>query len=90
MREKQKDESMQTSSQTNNDPVPLSKHVIEYNKISPDLMEKIQDVKARDGYGSKIGTIVRHLLYLQENDPGAKSIIFSAWEDSLHSESCGP
>lgn len=36
-------------------------------------------------FGSKIQTIVRHLLYLQMTDPGAKSIVFSAWADSLHS-----
>jgi len=37
------------------------------------------------GFGSKIQTLVRHLLYLQITDPGAKSIVFSAWADSLHS-----
>lgn len=36
-------------------------------------------------YGSKIQTLARHLLYLKLTDPGAKSIIFSAWADSLHS-----
>lgn len=37
-------------------------------------------------YGSKIQTLVRHLLHIQVVDPGAKSIIFSAWADSLASE----
>jgi E3 ubiquitin-protein ligase SHPRH len=37
-------------------------------------------------FGSKIQTLVRHLLYLQTEDPGAKSIVFSAWADSLHSK----
>ena len=36
-------------------------------------------------YGSKIQTLARHLLYLKLVDPGAKSIVFSAWADSLHS-----
>jgi E3 ubiquitin-protein ligase SHPRH len=36
-------------------------------------------------FGSKIQTLVCHLLYLQMTDPGAKSIVFSAWADSLHS-----
>jgi hypothetical protein len=38
-------------------------------------------------YGSKIQTLVRHLLFLQVTEPGAKSIVFSAWADSLHSGS---
>lgn len=36
-------------------------------------------------YGKKIQTLVQHLLYIQEIDPGSKSIVFSAWADSLHS-----
>jgi len=36
-------------------------------------------------FGSKIQTLVRHLLYLKMTDPAAKSIVFSAWADSLHS-----
>jgi E3 ubiquitin-protein ligase SHPRH len=38
-------------------------------------------------YGSKIQALIRHLLFLQITEPGAKSIVFSAWADSLHSES---
>jgi E3 ubiquitin-protein ligase SHPRH len=37
-------------------------------------------------YGSKIQMLVRHLLYLQSKDASTKSIVFSAWADSLHSE----
>ena len=37
-------------------------------------------------YGSKIQTLIRHLLYLKFTDVGAKSIVFSAWADSLHSK----
>lgn len=37
-------------------------------------------------YGSKIDTLTRHLLYLKLSEPGAKSIVFSAWADSLLSE----
>ncbi len=35
-------------------------------------------------YGTNIDTLVRRLLYLQVTEPGAKSIMFSASEDSLH------
>lgn len=37
-------------------------------------------------FGSKIQTLIRHLAHLKITDPGAKSIVFSAWADSLHSE----
>jgi E3 ubiquitin-protein ligase SHPRH len=38
-------------------------------------------------YGNKIETLIRHLLYLQLKEPENKSIVFSAWADSLHSTS---
>jgi hypothetical protein len=44
-------------------------------------------MESTGSYGSKIQTLIRHLLYIQYTDPGAKSIIFSAWADSLQSQS---
>ncbi|KAI0053500.1 hypothetical protein FA95DRAFT_1579571 [Auriscalpium vulgare] len=64
--------------------VPRSRRRIEYNIIRPDLVEEINSMESHGSYGSKIQTLVRHLLYLQLSDPGAKSIVFSAWADSLH------
>lgn len=43
-------------------------------------------MECHGSYGSKIQTLVKHLLYLEVIEPGAKSIVFSAWADSLHSE----
>jgi E3 ubiquitin-protein ligase SHPRH len=43
-------------------------------------------MESNGSYGSKIQTLVRHLLHIQLVDPGAKSIVFSAWADSLTSE----
>jgi len=37
-------------------------------------------------FGSKIQALIRHLAHLKITDPGAKSIVFSAWADSLHSK----
>lgn len=37
-------------------------------------------------FGSKIQALTRHLAHLKITDPGAKSIVFSAWADSLHSK----
>lgn len=34
-------------------------------------------------YGTKIDMIARHLLWIRNNDPGAKSIVFSQFSDFL-------
>ncbi|KAI9061801.1 hypothetical protein FKP32DRAFT_1594010 [Trametes sanguinea] len=68
---------------SNNEVVPRSRREIQYNYISPQVMEDIQAMEVYGSYGSKIETLVRHLLYLQVVDPGCKSIVFSAWADSL-------
>ena len=53
--------------------------------IDPSIFSDIQTMETYGDYGSKIQTLVRHLLYLKITDVGAKSIVFSAWADSLHS-----
>ncbi|KAG8915263.1 hypothetical protein FRC00_006131 [Tulasnella sp. 408] len=61
--------------------------VIKYNTIYPETLEALAKVESFGNpghYGSKIQTLVRHLLLIEETDPGAKSIVFSAWADSLH------
>lgn len=68
----------------NNEAAPKSTRQIEYNMVDPDLFESIQMMESHGSYGTKIQTLVRHLLYLQVSDPDSKSIVFSAWADSLH------
>ncbi|KAF8870912.1 SNF2 family N-terminal domain-containing protein [Gymnopilus junonius] len=63
---------------------PQSTRKISYNNINPTLFAEIQTMETYGDFGSKIQTLVRHLAYLNFKDPGAKSIIFSAWADSLH------
>jgi len=67
-----------------NEPAPKIRREIRYNKIDPELFEDIQTMESFGSYGSKIQALVRHLLFLQATEPGAKSIVFSAWADSLH------
>ncbi|KXN90818.1 hypothetical protein AN958_03472 [Leucoagaricus sp. SymC.cos] len=67
-----------------NEPAPQSRRTIIYNAIHPEVFDAIQQVEALGDFGSKVQTLVKHLLYLQINDPGSKSIVFSAWADSLH------
>jgi E3 ubiquitin-protein ligase SHPRH len=70
-----------------NEPTPKSRRVIEYNNIDTDLFKAIGEVECFGSYGTKIETLIRHLLYLQKHEPRAKSIVFSAWADSLRSRS---
>ncbi|KAJ7257871.1 SNF2 family N-terminal domain-containing protein [Mycena haematopus] len=65
------------------EPVPKSRRQIVYNMIDPTIFGKIQAIPSFGDYGNKIQTLVRHLSYLRDVDPGSKSIVFSAWADSL-------
>lgn len=58
---------------------------IAFNMIDQQLYRRIQSMRAHGSYGSKIETLMKHLLFIQQEEPGAKSIVFSAWADSLHS-----
>jgi len=64
--------------------VPRSRRVIEYNMIPRWLRDEVDSFEPTGSYGSKIETLVRHLLFLKTAEPGAKSIVFSAFQDSLH------
>ncbi|KAG9045395.1 hypothetical protein FS837_006386 [Tulasnella sp. UAMH 9824] len=56
----------------------------EYSTMPTETLETLAKVESFGQYGAKIQTLVRHLLLIEEIDPGAKSIVFSAWADSLH------
>ncbi|KAF8731589.1 hypothetical protein AX14_004659 [Amanita brunnescens Koide BX004] len=55
-------------------------------RLSTDLevFREIQAMESFGDFGSKVQTLVRHLLHLQNTEPDAKSIVFSAWADSLY------
>jgi E3 ubiquitin-protein ligase SHPRH len=50
--------------------------------------QKLADIKeielAGPSFTTKVDTLVRHLLWLRENDPGAKSIVFSQYQDFMN------
>ena len=55
-----------------------------YTSISPAALKQIQTIDLRgSSFGSKVDTLVRHVLYLRKSDPGSKSIIFSQYRDFL-------
>lgn len=80
-----KDKAAQPPEKLQGDAIPKSRRKIEYNTVGPSLLAEIDTMEMHGSFGTKIDTLVRHLLYLQLADAGAKSIVFSAWEDSLHS-----
>lgn len=56
-----------------------------YSDISSGHLNEIKNIDLEESYGSKIDTLVRHILWLREHDPGAKSIIFSQYGSFLSS-----
>ena len=46
-------------------------------------MNQIKNVDLDGSFGTKIDTLARHMLWIREHDPGAKSIIFSQYRDFL-------
>ncbi|RDW68462.1 hypothetical protein BP5796_09119 [Coleophoma crateriformis] len=55
-----------------------------YSEISKAKLAEIKNVEL-DGpsFTTKVDTLARHLIWLRESDPGAKSIIFSQFRDFL-------
>ncbi|CAI7615160.1 unnamed protein product [Penicillium glandicola] len=50
-----------------------------YSDISSGHLNEIKNIDLDESYGTKIDTLARHILWLREHDPGAKSIIFSQY-----------
>lgn len=49
-----------------------------YSRFSTEKLAQINDIELlRMSFGTKVDSIVRHILWLRESDPGAKSIIFT-------------
>lgn len=54
-----------------------------YSDVSPQLLQEIKSIDLPTSYGTKIDTLGRHLHWIREHDPGAKSIIFSQFREFL-------
>jgi hypothetical protein len=54
---------------------PMSRRHITYNLIDPKILQEIGSIESMGSYGSKIQTLVRHLLHVQLADPGAKRYV---------------
>ncbi|KAM3414928.1 hypothetical protein BST61_g10069 [Cercospora zeina] len=54
-----------------------------YTDVDSALLEEVKSIDLPVSYGSKIDTLGRHLLWIREHDPGAKSVVFSTYRDFL-------
>ncbi|KAF9886202.1 hypothetical protein FE257_011925 [Aspergillus nanangensis] len=54
-----------------------------YTDISSSTLREIKNVELDSSFGTKIDTLARHILWLREHDPGAKSVVFSQYRTFL-------
>ncbi|KZF24694.1 hypothetical protein L228DRAFT_228741 [Xylona heveae TC161] len=54
-----------------------------YSNVSTTTLNQIQNIDLTGSFGTKIDTLARHILWLREHDPGAKSLVFSQFRDFL-------
>lgn len=54
-----------------------------YSDISSGMLKEIRNIEIEGSFGTKIDTLGRHLIWLRQHDPGAKSIVFSQYKPFL-------
>lgn len=63
-------------------PTPVSGELESiYTGITIETLNDIKNIDIQGSFGTKIDTLVRHLLWIRKNDPGAKSVIFSQFKE---------
>jgi E3 ubiquitin-protein ligase SHPRH len=77
-------EEVQEISQERSSPSSTSRKSAIYSEISKSKLAEIKNIEL-DGpsFTTKIDTLARHLIWLRESDPGAKSIIYCQFKDFL-------
>ncbi|KAK5173628.1 uncharacterized protein LTR77_002309 [Saxophila tyrrhenica] len=70
-----------SSSPSDQDSSPKQNSI--YSGVSSQLLQEIQSIDLPTSYGTKIDTLGRHLHWLREHDPGAKSVVFSQYREFL-------
>lgn len=63
--------------------IPPPRLRLQYTTIDDEVLQDIISRDSQGQFGSKIQTLIKHLLYLRDREPGSKAICFSAWSDSL-------
>ena len=54
-----------------------------YSSIRSTTLSQIKNIDVDGSFGTKIDTLARHIFWIRENDPGAKSVVFSQFRDFL-------
>ncbi|KAI9848738.1 MAG: hypothetical protein M1837_006825 [Sclerophora amabilis] len=54
-----------------------------YSGINDKTLNEIKNIDVDGSFGTKIDTLARHLFWIRDKDPGAKSIIFSQYREFL-------
>lgn len=55
-----------------------------YSHFSSDRLAQINNIELNSiSFGTKVDSLVRHILWLRESDPGAKSIIFTQYVEQV-------
>lgn len=55
-----------------------------YAELDPQKLAAIKSIELNGpNFTTKVDTLVRHLLFLRESDPGAKSVVFSQYKEFL-------
>lgn len=62
---------------------PSSHNSSIYSDVDSQLMQEIKAIDLPSSYGTKVDTLGRHLHWIREHDPGAKSIVFSQFREFL-------
>ncbi|KAL7797474.1 SNF2 family N-terminal domain-containing protein [Trichoderma ceciliae] len=62
-----------------------AKQTMLYSEFDAEELEQMKNIEL-DGpsFTTKVDTLVRHVMWLRESDPGAKSIVFSQYKDFLN------
>ena len=54
-----------------------------YTDISTGTLREIKNIEIDGFHGTKIDTLIRHILWLRVHDPGSKSVLFSQYKGFL-------
>jgi SNF2 family DNA or RNA helicase len=54
-----------------------------YSSVRDTILNQIKNIDLDGSFGTKIDTLARHVLWIREHDPAAKSIVFSQYRDFL-------
>lgn len=54
-----------------------------FQGVRASILNQIKDIDLEGAFGTKIDFIARHIIWIRQHDPGAKSIIFSQYRDFL-------